>query len=280
METTIIDIGNYKFFNEMLLPEAYARLEEGTPIFALGLVDEGIACGALAGRPKGSVFQLTSFFVAQSYRQKGGAKILLESLIDCMKGQGDLQEIDASFTMFTDDHRLFEGFLEHSGFVYEKERSPIISVALGALASNPFYLEEPETRKVRHFSELPESCLRELDKAMRVADGAPLAQPLDKAEIDKELSVAIMDGNRITSFLLFDHSFAGMLTLAFADPGHKDGAAEFAAMLRGAYQTAVKRYPPEAKIVIQPVNSFSSALVQKLAEGYEVVSKTASLSLN
>lgn len=279
METTIVDSGNLNYFKSFLLPDPINLLEAHKPIFALGLIDNGIACGALAGGPSGNSFQLTSLFVAPEYRGKGGASLLLQTLISCMSGQKELYEITAEFTVFNDDHILLENFLKHHNFVFEQDEETIYSVSLSSLAQNSFFSKSSVTDDIHTFSELPPACIRELDHNMRAREGAPLSVPLEKADLDRELSVAILDGAHIDSFIIFDRSFAGMLTLAYAESGKKGGSSAFSSMLRTAYQNALKKYPPSTNIIIHTVNALSVALVKKLALESKTVSKSARLRI-
>lgn len=274
METTIIDRGNLKYFTSFLLTNAAKLLQEGKPLFALGLVDNGTACGALAGGPINGKFQITSFFVAPSARGKGGASLMLQTLIDCMMSQKELYEICVDFTVFNDDHILFEGFLKHHAFIFEQEDEEIYSVSLSSLSQNPFFSDTTITHKSLPFSEIPPAYVRELDHYMMANDGAPLPVPLENADLDTDLSVAILDGTRIDSFIVFDHSFAGNLTLAYAESGKKGNSA-FSSMLRTAYQKCLKKYPPDTDIIIHAVNPLSVALVKKLAVDSKIISKSA-----
>lgn len=276
METTIIDKGNLHFFESMLLPEALNYLKNGSPIFALGLCDNGIACGALAGGPMGNIFHLSSFFVAPEYRGRGGGALLMNTLISCMKSQNQLYEIKVDFTIFNNDHYLFEGFLKHLDFTFDNSDETIYSVSLSSLADKSFFSEPAPQSEAVAFSKLPSGCIRELDKTMRATSAAPLPVPLEKAELDMDLSVAIMDGNRIDSFIAFDHSFAGKLTLAYAEVG-VSGGASLSSMLREAYKNCVKKYSPETDIVVHTVHPSASALIHKLAANAKVISKTARL---
>lgn len=279
METTIIDKGNIHHFAKLLLQEEAKLIIEGKPLFALGLVDNGVACGALAGGPYDNVFRLTSFFVAPDYRNKGGATLLLNTLKELMLGQKELFEILTEFTIFNDEHRLIEKFFSHSGFSFAQSSESIFSVTLGDLAKNPFYSDNASEIEIHKFSSLPLACIRELDHTMRAADGAPLSVPLETAELDTDLSVAVLNGSHIDGFILFDHSFCGMLTLAYTDSGSKSGSSVFSAMLRTAYKNAKAKYSSDTKIIIQPVNSLTTALVEKLANGCDVISRTGYLRI-
>lgn len=279
METTIIDKGNISLFKNLLLPNEAKLILEGKPVFALGLVDDGVACGAIAGGPYENYFKIKSFFVAPDYRRKSGATLLINTLKDLMLGIRELYEIRADFTVFNEEHTLLEKCLDKLGFEFENDTDRIFAVPLGSLANNPFFADKPTDVEVVSFSKLSPQLLHELDHTMRAGDGAPLSVPLDKAELDPDLSVAVKSGGHIDAFILFDHSYGGMLTLAYADSGSSAGGAVFSAMLKTAYRNALAKYSPDIRIVIQPVNPLSEALVEKLASGKELLSRSARLRI-
>ncbi len=280
MDTTIIDKGNINLFKDLLIPEEASLILAGKPLFALGLVDNGVACGAVAGGPYESVFKVSSLFVAPDYRKMGGASLLLKTLENLMLGIKGLYEIQVDFTIFNEEHKLLEKFLLNTGFSFERGADGIYSVSLGSLANNPFYSNTASNVDVRRFSTLPVSCIRELDQKMRVSDGAPLSVPLESAQLEADLSVAVMNANHIDGFILFDHSFSGMLTLAYADSGSGAGSSAFSAMLKTSYQNALRKYSSDTKIIIQTVNSLSEALIEKLANNRELISRSAHLRIS
>lgn len=274
METTIIDRGNLDFFTSFLLPDAALLLKEGKPIFALGLVENEEACGALAGGPRDGYFEISSFFIAPVKRGKGGGKLLLESLKSCMEGQSSLYGIRSDFTVTSGELSMYEDFLRHSGFEFKKPRETIYSVNLSSLSNSPFFSKAPGGLRVHQFLEIPTSCIRELDRSVRVSDEAILPLPLDKAELDPELSVAVMDGSRIDGFMVFDRSINGQLTLAYADSG-AGGSAAFSSMLSASYQKALAKYPKDTEIIINCVNAISISLLERLAPEGRPLSRSA-----
>lgn len=278
MEVTIIDKGNIHFFKSLLIPEAVQMLIEGKPLFALGLIDNGVACGALAGGPYENVFTILSLFVAPDYRRKGGAALLLQTLEDLTLRIDELYEIRAAFSVISEEHRLIEGFLKSSGFTFERENESIKEIRLGALKDIPFFSVRSVETEVEKLSALPKSLLRELDRSMRAGDGAPLPVPLDHAEFEPDLSLCVLSGGHIDSFVLFDHSSCGLLTLAYAFSGTKRGTAVFSSMLKAAFHNAQEKYSDDTRIIIHTVTPLSEALVEKLAGG-EQISRSAFLRI-
>lgn len=116
MKTTIIDKGNLQFYETLLLPEAAQMIRNGTPVFALGAVENGAACGALAGGPWNGHFEILSFFVARERRNRGAGTALLNELIRVASLQPELREIDCSFPCHSVEEERLAEFLKKRGF--------------------------------------------------------------------------------------------------------------------------------------------------------------------
>ena len=84
-------------FSTLLLPEAAAQLEADEPPLALGLTEDNLACGALAGRMEGDLFAVTSLFVAPDYRRRGGGTMLLRALADVLRADGGVFGVSIAF---------------------------------------------------------------------------------------------------------------------------------------------------------------------------------------
>ena len=116
METTIIDRGNLQYYETLLLPEAAQMIRGGAPIFALGAVEDGTACGALAGGPWDGKFEIISFFVARERRNRGAGTALLGELVRIAAMQEELREIDCSFSCRSVEQERLAAFLGKHGF--------------------------------------------------------------------------------------------------------------------------------------------------------------------
>ena len=286
MDVTIINSENRAYFQSFLLPDVYALLEKGLPISAIGLVDHDTACGALAGYQEDSTFRIASFFIAPSYRNKGGGALLLQTIKQVLKTIPSLTVLQVRYTVTREDHEALHSFLHHMGFKDVTPEETIYSVALSDLQHvsflNPKRLNAypPE---LMPFSKIPDILIKQLDRAMLVEDGRPLAEPLEQSSIDKDISIGYVVQKKIAAYLLFDHSFDGQLTLAYANSGTSNNAPElFSVMLRQAFQLALAKYSPETKLVIQAVTPLAASLVQRIAgecDTFQVLSYIAEQSL-
>lgn len=116
MNTTIIDRGNLQYYESLLLPEAAQMIRSGTPIFALGAVENGAACGALAGGPRQGKFEISSFYVARERRNQGAGSALLDELVRIASLQEELREISCLFTNLNVEQERLAAFLKKHGF--------------------------------------------------------------------------------------------------------------------------------------------------------------------
>ena len=116
MITTIIDRGNLRQYEELLVPEAAQMIRSGTPIFALGAVEKGVACGALAGGPWNGCFEILSFFVAREQRKRGAGSALLNELVRIASMQEGLHKIKCCFQCRSVEQEELAIFLQKRGF--------------------------------------------------------------------------------------------------------------------------------------------------------------------
>lgn len=279
MDITTIDKGNIAFFEKMLLPEVPRRLLAGEAIFALGAVEDGVACGALAGGPQNGCFYIKSFFVAQDSRRRGAGTALLEELVRIAE-QTRLVDLRCAFTISSPEHQLLADFLGSRGFRFEQQDNELVSVALASLAKLAYYRDTEPNCRVFRLSELPESVLRALDRRLSSEGGPLFDQPLTQAPLDLECSAATLKNNAVDAFLLLEKRGDRLLELAYASSGASEGGGIFSSLLITAYRAAVEKYPPDTSVLIQPVTPLSAALVARLAPEAESRSRCALLPLH
>ena len=87
MELGYISEDSLPVFQSLLLPVAAEAIKNGEPLTALGVSEDGCACGALAGFLRDNDFQIVSLYVAPDWRRKGGGDMLFDAL------EGLLREI-------------------------------------------------------------------------------------------------------------------------------------------------------------------------------------------
>lgn len=279
MDITIIDKGNIRFFKELLLPETFELLRTGAAVFALGALEDGAACGALAGRPHAGSFQITSFFVAQGSREKGAGTALLDELFRIAALQEELRALRCEFTIASEEHRLLAHFLAKHGFVPEQPENAVVSVSLASLKKLPYYRETQPSCRVYSFEELPETLLRAFDRRLTLEAGALFDCPLEQVPLDRACSMATIRDNAIDGCLLLEKRGGKLLSLSYADAGKAEGGGSFSSMLISAYRRVVNKYPEDTEVLIQPVTPLTSALVARLAPESRSVSRAASRPL-
>ena len=81
------------------LPFLPADLTENKEsLLLLGLEEDGVPCGLLAGAPAGEVFMLRSLVVAPEHRRRGGGLRLLEVLIAVLEDEAELKTLRCTWT--------------------------------------------------------------------------------------------------------------------------------------------------------------------------------------
>ena len=74
-----------------LLPVELTERQDS--LLFLGLEEDGLPCGLLAGAPAGELFELNSLYVAPAHRRRGGGLRLLEVLISVLEDEPELKKL-------------------------------------------------------------------------------------------------------------------------------------------------------------------------------------------
>ena len=265
MELGYISSQQLPVFRSLLLPDVAEAIERGEPITAIGLIEDGIACGAAAGYPQNGRFLIVSFYVAPDYQRRGGGRMMMDYLASLVTGFPEITTLEFSFTKTAPAHDALEPFLTEMGFVpTDGKDENLYLTSIGQAANSPFFAtKNTPSPQLLSFSQIPNLLLSSIDKELR-HKGIPLPElPLTSPELEREVSCALVKNNQIQSFLAFDHSYAGELTLSCAWSGSA-GPAAMPALLRKAFQPASGLYPPETPLMIQAVNLTSARLLQTL----------------
>jgi len=284
MDITMITSENLPHFKTLLLPGSFAMMEAQQPVTALGLVEGRVACGALAGYVEDETFRLTSLFVAEGYRRRGGAQLLMDTLCRVLRDDPSLYTLSADYTVTREDHRVLERFLEKYGFENQDNGQSIYCVTMEQIAQASFFSGKPgsgEEKRLLPFSKIPDIYIQIMDRKLAADGGRPLEKPMEQAELDRDVSVGVLDGNKLIAFVAFDFSFDGQMTLAYAYSGPKAGPAALPSMLHSAFRRAVAKYPPETPLYMHAANPTSAALIHQLLGEVDcrVASHTATLSV-
>lgn len=271
MKIGVLPPGESGVFCNLLLPEVSNALSAGEPVTALALTQDDIAVGALAGYLENGRFQIASLYVAPDYRRCGGGRMLLEALLRELDGYAFGVEIN--FTVTQAEHNTLLPFLEVMGFVRQPDNGKTIYVTtLGEVLKSSFFATGSKNTGIP-FSQLNEGSISRLKKAAIVAN-APLPEGgLSAKTVDRDISVAYINGNKQEAFIIFDTSWSGGLTLSAAWSASKYPMV-LPGLLRSAATRAQEKYLPETKIAVQAVNGASVALIRALLPEAEAVAHT------
>ena len=271
MQIGILPPGEPGVFRSLLLPEAAEALAAGEPVTAFGLTQDRLAVGALAGYLEKGRFQIASLYVAPDYRRCGGGRMLLEALLKALEGYASGVEINLTVTH--EEHETLPAFLEVLGFAQEEEGGEgRYLTTLGEVSKRPFFAGSGKPMGTP-FSELSEGTLSLMKKAAMMADALQPEGGLSAQTVERDLSVAYLNGSKPEAFMVFDTSWPGGLTLAAVWSGSKDPAI-LPALLRSAVARARAKYPPETKVMVQAVTGVSAALTQTLLPESGAISYT------
>lgn len=264
---------NLEWFEPLMTQTAAELIKAGAPVYAIGVTEERTktACGALVGYMMGGCFRLISLFVSTEYRRCGYGNLLIGELVETCREEGI--GIEVSFTGADAEAEALTEFLEF--WFFQREEQPqgeIYEISLGeALRSD--YNRARSSAHVRRLEECQERMVRALSKRaydsdVPVPEGGFLA-----ASIDRQISVVYERENRITAYLLFDHSLGGRLTLCALCSFEKNPIA-LAEMIFTAMTLCRKKYPEDTEFYMQAINETSRNLIHKVFPNAKVVSHT------
>lgn len=264
---------NLEWFEPLMTQTAAELIKAGAPVYAIGVTEERTktACGALVGYMMGGCFRLISLFVSTEYRRCGYGNLLIGELVETCREEGI--GIEVSFTGADAEAEALTEFLEF--WFFQREEQPqgeIYEISLGeALRSD--YNRARSSAHVRRLEECQERMVRALSKRaydsdVPVPEGGFLA-----VSIDRQISVVYERENRITAYLLFDHSLGGRLTLCALCSFEKNPIA-LAEMIFTAMTLCRKKYPEDTEFYMQAINETSRNLIHKVFPNAKVVSHT------
>ena len=86
----VVTVENRPGFLPLLPAELTERQDS---LLLLGLEEDGLPCGLLAGAPAGEVFELNSLYVSPTHRRRGGGLRLLEVLISVLEDEPERKKL-------------------------------------------------------------------------------------------------------------------------------------------------------------------------------------------
>ncbi len=263
---------NLEWFEPLMTKKAADLIKEGAPVYAVGVTEEytKTACGALVGYVRGGCFQLISLFVSPEYRRCGYGNLLIGELVEICRDGGI--GIEISFTGADTETETLEEFLKYWFFRPEKSRGEIYEITLGeALKSE--YNQGGGVTCVHPLEECQEHMVRELSKRAYDSDVPVPEGGFFASSIDRKISVVYERENRITAYLIFDHSTGGKLTLC-ALCSFEQNPVVLAEMIFKAMTLCREEYSEDTKFYMQAVNETSENLIHKVFPGAGTISHT------
>ena len=263
------------YFASLLLPDAAAAIERGEPVTAIGIAQEEVACGALAGYVENGCFQVISLYVAPDYRRLGGARLMVGQLEALLSEEPDIWAVEISFTTAEPDNETMIPFLSSMGYSLENDMGRnIYTFTLGQLEKAET-LAQPASRslRIRPFSQLSEDMLRAAQKR-GIATGSPLPQiMLTGPQVERELSYALVRDGKIEAYAVVDRSCCGVLTLCGLWVGENQPMVLYS-LLKTVISRALELYPPDTCVALQVTNDQSLRLIHGLVPDAKKISFT------
>ena len=264
------------FFRSLLLPDVLTALEQGQLLSILGLEEDGVACGAIAGgvTEEGDL-EILSLYVSPDYRRRGGGRMLVDALLKQAAKAFGSGLVTADFNVTEEEHKTLLPFLEAMGFQQEDDQGEnIYYITLQQLQASPFFkdLSGAPAKDILPFQKLrSEELLAAQHRAAKELVPLP-EKPLTSPELDRRVSCAKVWDGKVLAFLAFDHAVAD-LNLACAWNGERTPNT-IVSLLRAASGFIAQNYAPETVISMQAVNTASAELIQALLPEARPVSYT------
>lgn len=275
MELGYLDNKALGGFRSLLLPNVVEAMDLDEPVLALGVQEDDLACGALAGRVLNGVFHITSFYVAPAYRRRGFGRRLMQTLMALLNLELEsppVFSLQVQFTATLEEHNILSLFLEALGFTLEPDHGRNIYL-FSADKVAPVLAAGEVPAGVTSFARVQEEALHLATNAA-LAAGIPLPEEaLTSPALDRDVSMAIVNGGRVEAFAAFDFSCGGRLTLTSLWSGDAGPMAPVL-LLRGALCAIRSKYPPDTELAVQTVNAASAALVAALLTQASPISRT------
>ena len=263
------------YFASLLLPDAAAAIERGEPVTAIGIAQEEVACGALAGYVENGCFQVISLYVAPDYRRLGGARLMVGQLEALLSEEPDIWAVGISFTTAEPDNETMIPFLSSMGYSLENDMGRnIYTFTLGQLEkAEPLAQPASRSLRIRPFSQLSEDMLRAAQKR-GIATGSPLPQSmLTGPQVERELSYALVRDGKIEAYAVVDRSCCGVLTLCGLWVGENQPMVLYS-LLKTVISRALELYPQDTCVALQVTNDQSLRLIHGLVPDAKKISFT------
>ncbi len=254
-------------FLPLMLQESVDALAQGVPLIVMGLEQDDVACGCLAGYIHEDCFRILSLFVAPDYRRKGGGRRMLRQLESLIQMGSGVHTITIEFATAQHENEELLLFLKKMGFAQESDDGyNVYCFLLEDLEHVNTDQISPKCSggRIYPFTEISPELLRMAQKKSVAQEITLPSQPLTSEELERELSFALVVKGEIRAYVVVDHSCCDMLTLSALWIGDAS-LVTLNTLLKMLIAKVRKLYPPDTPVAMQAINDQSLSLIMQLA---------------
>ena len=271
MKITTISKENLKYFKGFISTEDARFIKEDLKILPIGLVADDIqegknmAAGAICVRPDDFMLNITSFYVSPEYRGRGAGKFLLDE-VRRIFGEEDM-EYNVEFLVYGKEQEKFALFLEEYGFDSADPEYDLYMSYVDDLKKTKLYGKNGDGAA---FADIDH---RLFGTSQKTAEKEGAILPLggfNSENIDKNVSVGIVNNNKIESFVIYEK--AADNTLLLSSVFSKKGPATLLHMLEKSVNLISSNYTDDTGILIQSVEETTDDLIDNIFDNARNIS--------
>ncbi|SCY59152.1 Acetyltransferase (GNAT) family protein [Lachnospiraceae bacterium XBB2008] len=206
MEARIISPDVRDRFKKLITDGVNAALANGIPVIAIGLTEDDLPVGALAGLlEEGDIFSVMSLYVDPKYRRRGGGTLLIESLGKLLDDQ-NLPPAVLSYIEGEGDMDTIAPFMDALGIAEDMGGEKLYYGRLSTYLDYGFgdsYDAGIEVKKVSQLQSVEINAFKQLihKNSTGVKGGA-----FTSLKPDKDLSYVISDCGVVEGFMIAGHT--------------------------------------------------------------------------
>jgi len=264
---TVLNDENKQAFAGYIPQKMFAELEN-PGVIALGAAagvapgEARIAAGVLIARIIENWLEITWLYTGEDFRRKSAGRSLVRKIKSCIKFAPELKGVYAQYPeSFNGFHELFE----QAGFDFEeKSAQSMYSLTVAQLAENHFWSRKPAgADNAIPLKDIDDVTLRKFEVALSLSDKAvALESDVKWREYDQNLSMAYINGNKISGILLIESEEGGIdLSYVHVESGEPSA---MPAMIYNAGKAAIDSLSSETTVSLAAITPASTHLTEKL----------------
>lgn len=253
------------WFSPLLSEELCLRLTRHRDIYAIGAVEDGVACGTLVFRIVRPAAEICMIVVASAYRRRGIARGMVEYL--CRYAWETTTPVICSFAASSRHDPVYLFFAELEHFSVALEEGLIYQIPLSAIPRSRLAALRDAAGSACPFFSLPATVRRRFFHRLK-QQHALLWDGLDGQDCCQPLCLCAIDGEEIKAAVFLSEDGADMeLSFAWCAPGcHR--------RLMTLLAQAAEQLPDRTgNLRIAAVTPASAALVDKLLPKREILAR-------